>query len=907
MPLTRTAEHMRVFDLTTLGRVSLTNSDGAPVATLLAQPKRLGVLVYVAVAGANDVVRRDTLCELFWPDAPPDRARASLRQALAFLRRALGDDAIITRGDDEVGVEATRVRCDAAVLRTRLMTRDLDRSGVLALYTGAFMPDFGVDEVPRFDRWLEDVRSAFARDVGEAAITLARAAVTQGDVHAVVWARRACEVLPFDERALVLLMEALDAAGDRAGALQRYDMFVQRLAESLEEAPEPETAAVAQEMRTRAVRAPREPERSSHEPAQDEAIERVQLQRAPTEHLPLTATPTITPMASQAIESHPVRQVWRRGGVVAVAVCAVAVIAVSWLARPTTRPDVAPASVIALARMSTAGERVLVTPFVNETGDSTLDALGRMAADWITEGFSRINGLAVVPGTTLLAMDRARRVGDGAVPVQLDAMARETGATIVVAGSYYRTGGTLHVQARLTDASLSTLLRPAETVSVPIDSIEVGVAMIRERVLANMAPLLDSTTHFRLASTPPSYEAYSDFLTGFEHFVDNDFATALTLFERAAAADTTYRMAQLAAAITQMHLGDNRGVFARLRALKESRDRFGPVEQGTLDMIDGLLRGDIPAVYAAVSRTARITPGSIVEYMVAESARRLNRPQEALRVLRRLNPDHGELRGWSAYWREMGYALHMTGDYAGVLAMTRGARKRYPDSGELLATEVRALAALGRVDSVNAVLAKVDVRPGALRELVGAMYVLAAEEFVLGGDAAGAGRCARRAVAWYQAAAHRARRGGYVRALRLAGQHEAAWRAVVPFADTISTGTSSLEDLGMAQAPDLRLRMRDMGVMAAQRGDTALAARWELRLVQRQLSLEEPFRGSDWAGLQLDRAAIAAQRGELNRAIELVREALSRGLSYWPGLAADIDLAPLHDHPAWRALLQPAG
>ena len=124
---------MRVFELTTLGRVSLTNPAGAVVATLLAQPKRLGVLVYLAVAAPHELVRRDVLCELFWPDAPPDRARSSLRQALAFLRRALGEDAILTRGDDEVGLDATRVRCDAVLLRTQLMTRDSERAQVLAL------------------------------------------------------------------------------------------------------------------------------------------------------------------------------------------------------------------------------------------------------------------------------------------------------------------------------------------------------------------------------------------------------------------------------------------------------------------------------------------------------------------------------------------------------------------------------------------------------------------------------------------------------------------------------------------------------------------------------------------------------------------------------------------------------
>ena len=632
-------------------------------------------------------------------------------------------------------------------------------------------------------------------------------------------------------------------------------------------------------------------------------IARVHVQRVLMEQLaPPMSTTASVPVASPPITSTLPRYAWRW-----VALVAAVVAVVTGVARITARDEPPLAISVATGRVSTAGARVLVAPFVNETGDPTLDALGRMAADWITEGFSRVDGLAVVPGTTLLAMDRARRAGDAAVPTQLDAMARETGATMVVSGSYYRTGGTLHLQARLTDASLTTLLRPVETVSVPIDSVEKGVATIRERVLASMAPLLDSTTHFRFANTPPSYEAYGDFLRGFERFVDDDLTNALVLFERAAQADTTYRMAQLAAAITQLNLGDTRGAFARVRDLKQARDRFGPVEQGTLDMLDGMLRADIPAVYAAVSRTARITPGSINEFVVAETARRLNRPQEALRVLRGLNSDQGELRGWRSYWREMGYALHMTGDYAGVLSMTRATRLRYPDFDELLAAQVRALAALGRVDSVNMVLAMVDVRPGALRKRVGAMYRLASEEFMMRGDTAGAKQCAQRAVAWYQTPSNSAHLAGYVRALRLAGQPAQAWRVVQPFGDTVSAGTSSLEDLGLSDAQDVRVLMRDMGVLAAQRGDTALATRWEMRIAQRQATLEEWSRGSEWAGLQLDRAAIVAQRGELDRAISLLREALTRGLSYWPGLAADMDLAPLRDHPAWRAMMQPAG
>ena len=107
--------------------------------------------------------------------------------------------------------------------------------------------------------------------------------------------------------------------------------------------------------------------------------------------------------------SYPTRQLWRRGSVVAVTVCASAAVAVSWFACPSDGIDGPPVGIAAPARVTIAGARVLVAPFVNRTGEPTLDALGRVAAVWITEGVSRIDGLAVVLGTASLAMDRPRQ------------------------------------------------------------------------------------------------------------------------------------------------------------------------------------------------------------------------------------------------------------------------------------------------------------------------------------------------------------------------------------------------------------------------------------------------------------------------------------------------------------------
>ena len=79
-----------MVELRTLGAIDLRRDDGVEVRSILAQPKRLALLVFLAMAGPGTLVRRDRLLALFWPDADEDRARAALRDSLYFLRRSLG-------------------------------------------------------------------------------------------------------------------------------------------------------------------------------------------------------------------------------------------------------------------------------------------------------------------------------------------------------------------------------------------------------------------------------------------------------------------------------------------------------------------------------------------------------------------------------------------------------------------------------------------------------------------------------------------------------------------------------------------------------------------------------------------------------------------------------------------------
>ena len=98
-----------------LGTLDLTRSEGVSpspstsLRSVLAQPKRLALLAYLAFARPRGFHRRDRLLAMFWPDASEERARASLNRAIYFLRREIGEGCIISRGDDEVAIDTNRI------------------------------------------------------------------------------------------------------------------------------------------------------------------------------------------------------------------------------------------------------------------------------------------------------------------------------------------------------------------------------------------------------------------------------------------------------------------------------------------------------------------------------------------------------------------------------------------------------------------------------------------------------------------------------------------------------------------------------------------------------------------------------------------------------------------------------
>ena len=80
-----------------LGGMSLEDGTG-PLAGQVAQRRRLALLAVLATS--RSTVSRDRLVALLWPELDAEGARHRLSDSLYVARRALGDGAIVTEGDD---------------------------------------------------------------------------------------------------------------------------------------------------------------------------------------------------------------------------------------------------------------------------------------------------------------------------------------------------------------------------------------------------------------------------------------------------------------------------------------------------------------------------------------------------------------------------------------------------------------------------------------------------------------------------------------------------------------------------------------------------------------------------------------------------------------------------------------
>jgi DNA-binding SARP family transcriptional activator len=186
---------------------------------------------------------RGALAARFWPEVLDSSARASLRNSLWALRRAIGGDPdeflVATR--ERVGLRgAPQVWLDADAFAEHLAAGRLDDA--LALSRGELLA--GLE-----DEWVYEHREAHREQVSELFERMAARLEPDDPAGAVALTRKRVALDPLAEDAQRALIERLAGAGDRAGALAAYSRFRERLRREIGISPGEETRAAAERVR----------------------------------------------------------------------------------------------------------------------------------------------------------------------------------------------------------------------------------------------------------------------------------------------------------------------------------------------------------------------------------------------------------------------------------------------------------------------------------------------------------------------------------------------------------------------------------------------------------------------------------------------------------------------------------
>lgn len=246
-----------LFRLRLFGAPCVIGPDDRVLAGRATQRHRLGLLALLALA-PDPGIHRDKAMTYLWPERDDRHARNLLKQAIYVVRGALGPDAITASSDrirlnpDRVGVDVRDF--DAAIARG-------DHVSALALYGGPFLDGFFLSDAEEFEHWVDGERERLAGSYRRALEAFAESAEAESDYARAVEAWRALAAQdPFDSRVAMRVVQALEADGNRVGALQFAMEHARLVREEFDVDAPPEMAALVERLRLGTTAGPRGPE-----------------------------------------------------------------------------------------------------------------------------------------------------------------------------------------------------------------------------------------------------------------------------------------------------------------------------------------------------------------------------------------------------------------------------------------------------------------------------------------------------------------------------------------------------------------------------------------------------------------------------------------------------------------------
>jgi tetratricopeptide (TPR) repeat protein len=582
-----------------------------------------------------------------------------------------------------------------------------------------------------------------------------------------------------------------------------------------------------------------------------------------------------------------------------VAVAALLIMAGAFIAWRALSPgsDDAPVEVAAALDPN----RIAVVPFVNRTGDGSLDGLASMTADRITQGLAGLTEIEVAPASVVAAassgIDPALVVGE---------VAAKTDSGLVLTGVWDAVGAGLELQATLEDAQRRAVVRAFDPIPVSREAPQEAVATLRDWTLMAVQDHLHPILAWGAGDRFPVYEAYLMHRRYFEILMSRgpgvNTLQAVQLKLQATQVDPLFARPRIQTAGNWMP-----GIVKYIHdAMLEFYEpvhemELTPHQQRLVAMIDSRLEGQWENAFRLAQNEFERDPSdSWQRAQLIVSAHFDHRPGVVLELFNELDFDPLAPEPYRfTVTSFVADSYHLLGRHEEELAVARNLLAGGPTTttgGSARAPELRALAALGRTDEIDRIVTEVKLERDVMStdgdEMLTVVYELRAHGFIEQSRA-----LAERVVKWYED-------------LAVATPDERCDPCLAEALEAAGRGDEAcgLYDDALTDEPDNPWYNQRVGLCAARHGDRETALEMEARIEEIGEPAEPTGVPNVWRGRsQVLQAGIAARLGDRDRAVKLIQRAIAAGFASYRWLHVDPDLDPLRSHPEFQEIVRPKG
>jgi serine/threonine protein kinase len=516
--------------------------------------------------------------------------------------------------------------------------------------------------------------------------------------------------------------------------------------------------------------------------------------------------------------------------------------------------------------------RVIVTNFENRTGEDSLDHISKTAADYITFGLRQSGMLSIFPPEDLISFGDYLPQSE-----RIDQLEEKLDVNIIIIGSYSKQGENLSYNVNIIESNRGII--QSLTINGPVDN-EKPLEEILQKVKGVLALEINpDLIEFADRNRPIKFDALRAYSENFSHVS----RAGLYGFLKAYEIDSTFHSAILGAAQTYLNFGEFSEADTILNRLNKIWDELSDIERLDFNGLQAQKKGNWISHLFNMREAAKLNPD--YDLAVAQSARFSNYLQESINAYKQYVENSSDNEAWLAI-RDIRIPYHMLEKHEEELEVIEHwveIRTRAKGNIRYYQYKAAALSALGRTKEVEELVdrcfnleSRGEFTPGsAIRD--------AALELRAHGYKDVSHRILKKGINWYKP--------------RVTGENRYDLAMLLYYDEQWEEAKTIIDSL-IAENPDNRIYNGRLGCIYTRMGNHDEAKQKSEWLGNMEYEYRK-YRPIIW------QARIAALLGDKEQAVEYLRDAYKKGLSYGMSLHRDLDLESLRGYAPFEEFMQP--